>query len=148
MYGFPCCVTVSINPHELMTPRLLTKERHLRSSISPSSVWRSLSFSEYHGLRSLADGAKGTPFSVSEGSAFLLALMAAEIAFCGCKFRLSRTCGCTGQAYLFQVFEEIDMTACCGQHSCLHGTSRDNFIEILFFPFRLPRFFRAACTIS
>lgn len=50
---------------------------------SSSSSLRSLFFSEYQGFRSFAEGARGTPFSVSTGSFFfLVALTAADIAFC------------------------------------------------------------------
>ena len=54
-------------------------EANLRSS-STSSVLSEL-LEEYQGLRSLADGASATPFSVSPGAAFFAALIAAAIAF-------------------------------------------------------------------
>ena len=82
MHGFPCRISVSGNPHKISCSIVLEGNGYLRSSSTSSSAWVSLRFSEYHGVRSLADGAKGTPLSVSEGSAFLVALMAAAIAFC------------------------------------------------------------------
>ena len=63
---------------------LLAKEAYLRSSGSSSSCADSFRFSEYHGLRSLADGASGNPLSVSDISTFLVALIAAAIAFYQC----------------------------------------------------------------
>jgi len=54
--------------------------RFLRSSGVSSDL--SLLRSEYQGLRSLADGAKGTPFSVSAGSTFFVARIAAIMAVC------------------------------------------------------------------
>ena len=53
---------------------LWTKTHRFSSSTSTAGSWVG---SEYQGFRSLADGARGTPFSVSAGVTFLVALMAA-----------------------------------------------------------------------
>jgi len=59
-------------------------DKYLLSSCNTSSGFSEFR-SEYHGLRSLADGAKGTPFSVSAGAVFLDARMAAAIVCWVCK---------------------------------------------------------------
>ncbi len=63
---------VQPNPMKPGKQKETSKTTHLLPSSASSTGLLSSFLEEYHGFRSLADGAKGTPLSVSTGSAFFL----------------------------------------------------------------------------